>query len=65
MGRGDGGLARIRHDLVQDLIEQHGEGAYTYALQIIDKHEGDEMIVDMWHKVLNDLDKHFKQGEGQ
>jgi hypothetical protein len=65
MGRGDGGASRVRKDLVDDLIEQHGVGAYTYALQRIDQYEGDEFIVDMWRKVLQDLDEHFKQGEGQ
>lgn len=57
---GDGGYSRIRHGLVQDLIEQHGKGAYTYALQRIDQYEGDEMIVGMWRTVIEDLDKHFK-----
>ena len=28
---GDGGYSRIRHELVQDLIEHHGKGAYSYA----------------------------------
>ena len=60
MGRGDGGASRIRHELVQDLIEHHGKGAYTYALQRIDQYEGDEMIVGMWRKVLEELDEHFK-----
>lgn len=62
---GDGGYARIRHDMVQDLIENYGKGAYTYALERIARYEGDEMIVGMWKKVIEDLDEHFKQGEGQ
>lgn len=65
MGRGDGGASRIRKELVDNLIAQHGEGAYTYALERITTYEGDKFIVDMWQKVLNDIDEHFKQGEGQ
>jgi hypothetical protein len=60
---GDGGYARIKHGLVQDLIKQHGEGAYTIALERMAKHEGDEFIAGMWRAVMNDLDEHFKQGE--
>ena len=60
MGRGDGGASRIRHELVQGLIEHHGEGAYSYALQRLVQYEDDEMIVGMWRKVIEDLDKHFK-----
>lgn len=61
---GDGGYARIRHGLVEDLIKRHGEGAYTIALGRIATHEGDEFSVKIWKDILNDLDKHFK-GEGQ
>jgi len=64
MGRGDGGESRIRHELVEDLIEHHGQGAYTYALGRMAEYEHDEFIADMWRKVLNELDKHFK-GEEQ
>lgn len=64
MGRGDGGASRVRKDLVDSLIEQHGKGAYTYALERMTTYEGDDFIVDMWRKVLNDIDEHFKQGEG-
>jgi len=59
----DGGASRIRHELVQDLIEHHGEGAYMYALERMHEHD-DEFSLDMWRKVLSELDKHFK-GEGQ
>jgi len=65
MGRGDGGFARVKHDLVQDLIKHHGEGAYSYALAKICHYEGDEFSQDLWRKILNDLDEHFKRGEGQ
>lgn len=60
---GDGGYARLKYDLVQGLIEQHGEGAYTYVLERIAKHEGDNYTTNLWRKVLIDLDEHFKQGE--
>jgi hypothetical protein len=62
---GDGGYARIKHGLVQDLIKRHGEGAYTYALEKMATHEGDEFIAGIWRAVMKDLDEHFKQGEGQ
>jgi len=62
---GDGGYARLKFNLVQDLIKQHGEGAYTYALERMAKHEGDEFIAGIWRAVMKDLDEHFKQGEGQ
>jgi hypothetical protein len=61
---GDGGASRIRYELVQDLIKQHGEGAYTYALEKMATHEGDKFIASMWRNILTDLDEHFK-GEGQ
>jgi hypothetical protein len=61
---GDGGYARIKYDLVQDLIKQHGEGAYTHAIQRIASYEGDEFLQGMWRNILTDLDEHFK-GEGQ
>jgi hypothetical protein len=61
---GDGGASRIRHDLVMSLVESQGKGAYTYALERISTYEGDEFMVDMWRKVLNEIDEQFKQGEG-
>jgi len=61
---GDGGYARLKFNLVQDLIKQHGEGAYTYALERMATHDGDEFIAGIWRAVLNDIDEHFK-GEGQ
>jgi hypothetical protein len=61
---GDGGASRIRHSLVQDLIECHGEGAYTIVLGRIAEYEGDEFLADIWRKILIDLNEHFK-GEGQ
>ena len=57
---GDGGASRVRHDLVEDLIEHHGQGAYTYALQRMAEYEGDEFVTNMWRKILIELDKHFK-----
>lgn len=62
---GDGGYARIKYNLVQDLIKQHGEGAYTIALERMATHDGDEFIAGIWRAVMKDLDEHFKQGEGQ
>jgi hypothetical protein len=61
---GDGGYARIKGGLVDDLIKAHGEGAYMIALERIEKYEGDELVEKIWRDVLNDLDKHFK-GEEQ
>jgi hypothetical protein len=49
---------------VQDLIKKYGEGAYTYALEKMATHEGDEFIAGIWRAVMKDLDEHFK-GEGQ
>lgn len=64
---GDGGLARIKFELVNDLIEQHGKGAYSYALEKLvwyqDRNDG--MGENLWRTVIADLDEHFKQGEGQ
>jgi hypothetical protein len=57
--------AYTRHLLVEDLIRHHGQGAYTYALERMAEHEGDEYVADMWRKILNELDGYFKQGEGQ
>ena len=62
---GDGGLARIRYQLMTDLINQHGKGAYTVVLERKMEHEGDEFIAGMWDKVLEELDDYFKQGEEQ
>ena len=61
---GDGGYARIKHGLVEDLIKHHGEGAYTIALERIATHEHDAFVAGIWKDVLKDLDEHFK-GEGQ
>jgi hypothetical protein len=61
---GDGGYARIKYDLVQDLIKQHGEGAYSYALQKMCHYEGDGFSQGMWRDVLKELDEYFK-GEEQ
>ena len=63
---GDGGASRLRYDLVQDLIKHHGEGAYTIALEKIVGYQdkGDDLSVNIWQKILIDLDEHFK-GEGQ
>ena len=61
---GDGGLARIRNDLVNSLIKDHGEGAYLYALEKMATYDGDEFMLSMWRKVVADIDEHFK-GEAQ
>jgi hypothetical protein len=63
---GDGGYARIRNNLVQDMIEAHGEQAYSHALAKIVEYQdkGDDFSVKIWKDILNDLDGHFK-GEGQ
>jgi hypothetical protein len=60
---GDGGLARIRNDLVQDLIKNYGKNAYTHALERMDIHEGDEFMVAMWRSVVKELDEYFKGEE--
>ena len=57
---GDGGASRIRHNLMMDLIKQHGKNAYTVVLERKMEHEGDEFIAGMWDKVLEELDEHFK-----
>lgn len=61
---GDGGLARIRNDLVNNLIKDYGQGAYTYALEKMATYDGDEFMLSMWRNVVNEIDEHFK-GEGQ
>jgi hypothetical protein len=64
---GDGGFSRIKHDLVQDLMEQYGKGAYSYALErlVSYQNKNDDMGENLWRTVIADLDEHFKQGEGQ
>jgi len=44
---------------VQGLKEEFGEGVYAYAIQrlIWFQDEGDEFGVEMWRKILTDLDK--------
>ena len=61
---GDGGLARIRNDLVNNLIKDYGQGAYTYALEKMATYDGDEFMLSMWRNVVKEIDEHFK-GEGQ
>jgi hypothetical protein len=63
---GDGGKARIQHDLVQGLKEEFGEGVYAYAIErlIWFQDQGDEFGVNMWRNVLADLDE-INKGEGQ
>jgi hypothetical protein len=62
---GDGGYSRIRHGMVQEMIEAHGELAYAMALEKVVECEGDEFRAKIWRDVLRDIDEHFKQGEGQ
>ena len=62
---GDGGLARIRNDLVNDLINKYGKGAYTYAVERMDAYKGNAEMIEMWREVFNKIDEHFKQGEVQ
>ena len=62
---GDGGLARIRNDLVNDLISKYGKGAYTYAVERMDAYKGNAEMIEMWREVFNKIDEHFKQGEVQ
>jgi len=62
---GDGGLARIRNDLVNELIKHYGKRAYTCAVERMSAYEGDELMIDMWRKVVEEIDEHFKQGEVQ
>jgi hypothetical protein len=57
---GDGGYSRIRHGMVQDMIEAHGESAYAMALERVVESEGDDFRQKIWKDVLKDLDKHFK-----
>ena len=63
---GDGGYARIRNNLVQDMIKAHGEQAYSHALEKLVEYQdkGDSFSTKIWKDILNDLDEHFK-GEGQ
>jgi len=51
--------------LVNDLIKNYGKGAYTCAVERMSAYEGDELMVDMWRKVIKEIDEHFKQGEVQ
>ena len=62
---GDGGLSRIRYELVNDLVNKYGKGAYTYAVERMDAYEGNAEMVEMWREVFNKIDEHFKQGEVQ
>ena len=57
--------AYVKEKFVDDLIEHHGEGAYTYILARMAEYEGDEFITDMWRKIIDELDKYFKQGEAK
>lgn len=54
---GDGGLARIRHEVVENLIENWGESAYTYAVEKLIWYEdkGDEFGYALWKEVINEL----------
>ena len=57
---GDGGLARIRHDVVETMKEM-GEGGYTYALERLLWYQdrNDEFGAKLWRDVINEM----KQGE--
>ena len=62
---GDGGLSRIRYELVNDLVNKYGKGAYTYAVERMDAYKGNAEMIEMWREVFNKIDEHFKQGEVQ
>jgi hypothetical protein len=62
---GDGGLSRIRHGLVQDLLEHHGKLAYAVALEKVLECDGDEFRAKIWRDVLREIDEQLRQGEGQ
>jgi len=54
---GDGGLARIKHEVVEQLIDAFGENKYTYALEKVMWYQdrGDEMGVQMWQDIIKQL----------
>jgi hypothetical protein len=62
MGRGDGGLARIRHDVVEGMKEM-GDRRYAYALErlLFYQASNDEFGEKLWRDVINEM----KQGEAQ
>ena len=64
MGRGDGGLARIRNDVVNGLLENWGDGAYAYALErlIWYQDRGDEDGEHLWKEVINELKEKDNEG---
>ena len=54
---GDGGLARIRHEVVEQIIEGFGENKYTYALEKLVWYQdrGDDMGIKLWQDIINEL----------
>lgn len=57
MGRGDGGLSRIKHDIIEQIIEGWGENRYSYALERLlwYQDKGDDMGIQMWQDIINGL----------
>jgi hypothetical protein len=60
---GDGGYSRIRHDMVQEMIDAYGKLAYAVALERVVECDGDEFRAKIWRDVLKDIDAHFKGEE--
>ena len=56
--------AYTRHLLVEELIRNHGEGAYAYVLDRMLQYE-DEYTHSMWRKVLDKLDEYNQQECGK
>jgi len=54
---GDGGYARIKHEVVEQIIDAFGEHRYTYALEKLMWYQdkGDDMGIKMWKEIINDL----------
>ena len=57
---GDGGLSRIRHDVVEQMREM-GDKGYAYALERLlwYQEQDDEFGEKLWRDVINEM----KQGE--
>lgn len=54
---GDGGLARIKHEVVEQIIEGFGERKYAYALEQLlwYQEKGDNMGIEMWQDIIKQL----------
>mgnify|MGYP003336381388 CR=1 FL=1 len=53
---GDGGLARIRHEVVEQM-KAMGDAGYTYALErlIWYQDRNDESGINLWKDIINEL----------